>query len=551
VVVANNFRAARTTLNFFFPFRVFSFAMRTNVRRLLLCLSLVVSLQLAAQTAAPAQHLHFKVTIAPEVSSKPVSGRLLVLMTSKPVKGPSIRPQFGEDAHDIWIAAEEVTNIAPGSSVDIDPDEIAYPAPLSKAPSGDYSVMAYLDVNHHAAYRFGNAGDMGSKIVEAKQLDPASSAPVELTITEVVPDRPVKAPEGAELLDFTSPSLSAFFGRPIHMRGIVILPPTYAKSTARFPTVYMTPGYGANMQTLAGPYANMLLGKLKAGAPEMIWVLLDQSGPYGTHEFADSVNNGPWGKALTTELIPHLEKKYRMDAKPSGRFLTGHSSGGWATMWLQVTYPKVFGGTWSTSPDPVDFRDFTGIDLTKSGANAYKRPDGTLIPLVRMKGKDVQSIEDYAHQEAVLGDYGGQFRSFEAVFSPRADDLTPMKMFNRATGDVDPDVAKAWERYDISRILRDNWKTLAPDLRGKIHIVVGTADTFHLDGPVRLLDAELKKLNADAHIRYLEGRSHFDLYEGGLEDQITNEMYAVARPGKKKPAPASAPAKAAKQASGK
>ena len=62
------------------------------------------------------------------------------------------------------------------------------------------------------------------------------------------------------------------------------------------------------------------------------------------------------------------------------------------------------------------------------------------------------------------------------------------------------------------------------------HIIVGTADTFHLDESVRLLDAELKKLGSDARIEYLEGRDHFNLYEGGLGDRIAKEMYAVARP---------------------
>jgi len=89
--------------------------------------------------------------------------------------------------------------------------------------------------------------------------------------------------------------------------------------------------------------------------PEMIWVMLLQASPTGTHEFADSANNGPWGKALTMELIPYLEKKYRMDARPNGRFLTGHSSGGWAAMWIQVSHPDFFGGTWPTAPDPGDF----------------------------------------------------------------------------------------------------------------------------------------------------------------------------------------------------
>ena len=60
--------------------------------------------------------------------------------------------------------------------------------------------------------------------------------------------------------------------------------------------------------------------------------------------------------------------------------------------------------------------------------------------------------------------------------------------------------------------------------------MVGTADTFHLDESVRLLDAELKKLGSDAHIAYLEGRSHFDIYKDGLGDKIAQEMYSVARP---------------------
>ena len=102
---------------------------------------------------------------------------------------------------------------------------------------------------------------------------------------------------------------------------------------------------------MLGVYAAMADGQM----PPMVWVFLDQSSATGTHEFADSVNNGPWGHSLTSEFIPHLESQFRMDAKPNGRFLQGHSSGGWATLWLQTRYPKMFGGTWSTSPDPSDF----------------------------------------------------------------------------------------------------------------------------------------------------------------------------------------------------
>ena len=119
--------------------------------------------------------------------------------------------------------------------------------------------------------------------------------------------------------------------------------------------------YGSNLRRIATDVAPRYAKSMVDGdLPPMIYVLLDESCPGGTHEFADSANNGPWGRALTTELIPYLEKKYRMQDQASGRLLTGHSSGGWAALWLQVTYPKLFGGTWPTSPDPSDFRSFTG-----------------------------------------------------------------------------------------------------------------------------------------------------------------------------------------------
>ena len=218
-----------------------------------------------------------------------------------------------------------------------------------------------------------------------------------------------------------------------------------------------------------------------------------------------------------------------MDAKPSGRFLTGHSSGGWTTLWVMVNHPEFFGGTWSTSPDPVDFRNFTGPDLY-TNKSAYSDASGKEYNLVRDQSKELMTVKQYAQQEFVIGYYGGQFASFNAVFSPKGDDGQPMPLFDVETGRIDPFVARAWEKYDISKLLRENWKTLGPKLKGKLHIWVGTADTFHLDESVRLLDAELKKLGSDARIEYLDGKTHFDLYNEGLMEKIQWEMYKVARP---------------------
>jgi S-formylglutathione hydrolase FrmB len=347
-------------------------------------------------------------------------------------------------------------------------------------------------------------------------------------------------------IDFVSPSLTQFWGRPMHVRGYVLTPPKYDASKASYPTVYRASGFGASLETqqfqAIGVYKLMKDGE----DPEMIQVFLDHHSPWGTHEFADSVNNGPWGKALTQELIPTLEKQYRMDAKASGRFVTGHSSGGWFAMWQQVAYPDVFGGAWASSPDPTDFRSFTGVDLYRAGANAYVRPDGKAQYLVRdPKGNEVQSLGEYAQSENVLGDIGGQFDSFDWVFSPKGDDGRPQPIFDRATGAVDPAVAAYWrEHFDISHIIRRDWKTLKPKLDGKIHLNVGDVDTFHLNESAKLLQQELDKLGAKSSFTYVPGGTHFNTGAiggdpNGLEKKFAWAMYAVARPGsKQKPPPA-------------
>jgi hypothetical protein len=258
-----------------------------------------------------------------------------------------------------------------------------------------------------------------------------------------------------------------------------------------------------------------------------VHVFLNGSFSTGHHEFADSVNNGPWGRALTAEFIPWLEMKYPMISQPYARFLTGHSSGGWSTLWLQINYADFFGGTWSTSPDPVDFRSFTGINTTPGSTdNAYRTADGKSRNLARINGKETVSMEQFARQEEVQGEYGGQMASFEWVFSPKGPDGRPMRLFNRVTGEQDPMVQRAWQKFDLHYILEQNWQELEPRLRGKLHIVCGGTDTFHLEEAVTLLCTFLKSKNSDAGCRIIPGRDHFNLYGSDLEGRIDKEMQA-------------------------
>ncbi|QDE41646.1 enterochelin esterase [Luteibacter pinisoli] len=459
---------------------------------------------------------------------------------------------------DVTIMAREVTSLAPGQGVDVDGDDLVWPAGLSTL-SGDIVLQAVLDVGHEYSYTGRKSGDLLSD-VQTVHLAPGTPLPT-LSLTHAVPPRdpwhiPGSAPKVAkDAVDeakehtraerFNSPLLSAFAGHAVSIRAWVLTPPGYdASATTRYPTVYYTHGFGAGFERFATTIAIVWDAMKTRAMPPMIWVFLDESGPTGTHEFADSVNNGPWGAALTGEYIPMLETKYRMDGKASGRFLNGHSSGGWATLWLQTRYPALFGGTWSTSPDPSDFHDFTGIDLYAPGANAYHAQDGTPVPLMRASGRVVATFETFARIERVLGDFGGQLASFEWVFSPKGPDGRPMPLFNRDTGAVEANVAAYWrEHYDIAERLRRHWPELKGDLDGKIHVIVGTNDTCYLDGPVHRLKDTLDGLGARSDIRFLPGKTHFDLYTAGddryaLLKAISWEMYALARPGARRPSPA-------------
>jgi hypothetical protein len=496
-------------------------------------------------------------------ATQPVSGRLLLFATlAAPARTTAKDGVVSEVDADAWhpnkaaVAAREIARLTPGQTVEIDTDALAFPTGFSHLPPGEYLVQAVLDQDHNYNYSGRDTGDLMSGVVSVTL--PAITPPVLRLVAVRSNPEPWSLPwerreVGADAtaaradtvkLSYQSAALSTFWGRPVAMRGWVLLPPGYRADTRhRFPTVYFTHGYGGDEDSLVDDVVNVHMAMKNGSMPPMIWVFLDQSTPTGTQEFADSVNNGPWGHALVSELIPWLETRYRMDAQASGRFLTGHSSGGWATLWLQTHYPSMFGGTWSTSPDPVDFHDFSGVDLYAPKVNLYRRADGTAWPIDRVHFHAQGSFANAARLERVLGPYGGQLSSYEWVFSPRGVDGTPMPLFDRMTGDVDPQVRDYWiEHYDIARYVRLHWPALKAGLDGKIHIAVGTDDTWYLDGAVHKFKATLDQLHAHADIRFVPNKAHMDLYAQGndpnaLLKQMAWQMYAVARPHVSAPIP--------------
>lgn len=461
----------------------------------------------------------------------------------------------GPDSEGVSVAARDVTSFGASRTVAIDTNQLAFPKPFSDLAAGEYRIQVVLDRNGDYNYSGRGPGDLVS---DAATIRFPLSSPVSIDLEDIVPPAsgqfdttgfPARAAEQvtasrSHLHDeyIVSSAITKFLGTQKKIGAWVLTPPGYDPTEHKtYPTVYMTGAFGSNHKS-DGQYLSRIWHMMETGdIPPMIWVSPDFSSPTGTTEFADSVNNGPWGQALVEDVIPALESRYRMDAKPSGRFLTGHSSGGWFALWTVVRYPKLFGGSWPTSPDPVDFHAFLGVDIYAADANVYRDASGNARPMERDHDKILGTIEQTVRLEEVLGHAGGQISSFDWVFSPRGEDGKPIPLFDRQSGVIDPDVAAYWrQNFDIGHRIESGWPILKHDLDGKVHVTVGELDSYYLDSAVRRLKAVFEKVGGKADFTFVPNANHGvnQVYTRGddrnaLWKQMARAMYAIARPARR------------------
>jgi S-formylglutathione hydrolase FrmB len=471
----------------------------------------------APAAAAPAAGLRITVTYA-EALADAYSGRVYVLMSTGSRREPRFGPRwFGDDP----FFAVDVDGWRPDAPLVLAGNDVhTFPRPMDGVPAGTWSVQAVMRLNPDSP-RIGTGAGNAYSDVWRGEIDVTKPSPVALRIDRRVVSRPFPESDRIKLFEMRSDRMTEFLGRPAVLRAAVILPVGYDDDPERrYPVQYVIGGFGSDHR-MALRFRGMWD---RAGFQDRLArVVLDPLCFGGHHVFADSASNGPRGTALVEELIPALEQAYRFDPIPAARFVGGHSSGGWSSLWLQVAHPDFFGGVWSTAPDPVDFSHFQTVDIYASDANMYVSADGGRVPVARRGDTPFAYTRDFCAMEDVYGE-GGQLRSFEWVFSPRSADGHPRRLWDRATGAVDPDVAEAWKAYDIRLVLEENWERLGPRLAGKLNVFCGDADTFYLDGAVARLKEAMERLGADAVVEIHAGRDHGSLLSAELIERMDREM---------------------------
>ncbi len=497
----------------------------------------------ARQSGTGSSGLQVRVRLAPGLLRAPVDGRLLLMVSTESSGEP--RFQISTSPRTQQIFGIDVDGLAPGGEAVFDEGVLGYPREsLRDVPPGTYRVQALLHVYETFRRADGHVVKLPMDRGEGQQWNRAPGNPfstpasitlgpsggdVVITLDQVIP--PIPDPPSTRYIRherIQSERLTRFWGRPMFLGAHVLVPEGFDDHPeARYPLVI---NHGHFPYTFGGfreqpPDADLpceyserfrldcynriqqehahqfFKDWTSPGFPRVLVIEIQHANPYYDDSYAvNSANLGPYGDAITYELIPHIEKKYRGLGAGWARFMYGGSTGGWEALAAQIFYPEEFNGCYAACPDPIDFRAYTVVDIY-ADTNAYwLEGPWARVPRPGMRdylGHVSITLEAMNRYELVLGTRGRsgqQWDIWEAVYSPVGADGYPRRLWDKRTGVIDREVARHWqEHYDLSHILRRDWeKGLGAKLQGKLHLYVGDMDNYYLNNAVYLVEAFLK-----------------------------------------------------------
>ena len=488
--------------------------------------------------------------VLPAGAAAAVDGRLVLVVSPTADPEPRLQVELEAPLRSPFMFGRNVDALRPGARVVIDDAAYGWPAErISTLPPGDYTIQAVLNRYETFHRADGSTVKLPPDMGEGQQwnrkpgnlysrpvsLHVGPGAPtVELPLDQTIP--PITPPADTPFVKhirIRSELLSKYWGRDLYLGAHILLPAGFdMHPNARYPLMVfhghfpddisefrteppdpdLKPDYSERFH-LAG-YNRIQQEEaykayqtwVSADFPRFLVVEIQHANPYYDDSYAvNSANLGPYGDAINKELIPYIEKQFRGIGQGWARFTYGGSTGGWEAMATQVFYPDMYNGAFIACPDPIDFQAFTNVDLYKD-VNLY-RQQGVAVGIERPAERDyfgrvLATQRDSNHMELVLGDHGrsgGQYDIWQAVFGPQGADGYPAAIFDKETGVIDPKVAAYWrDHFDLTHIVKRDWATLGPKLKGKLHIYVGSADTYFLTDAVYFAQDTLESLRDPA-----------------------------------------------------
>ncbi|HXQ74119.1 MAG TPA: hypothetical protein VN844_26685, partial [Pyrinomonadaceae bacterium] len=479
----------------------------------------------------------FEISFPASLDKGPIDGRLLLLISTSTEGEP--RFQINEDLNTQQVFGVDVDARKAGETKTLDQSAFGYPRrSLADVPPGEYTVQALLHryetfkrADGHTVKLPMDRGEgqqwnsaPGNLYSTPKRMRIGGNTPISIALDKVIP--PIEPPKDTKYvkhIKIQSERLTKFWGRPMHLGAHVLLPEGFdSHPEARYPLVinhghfpadfgnfreqppdpnlkpeysarFKLDGYNRIVQEQAYQFYKDWTGP---NFPRFIIIEIQHANPYYDDSYAvNSANLGPYGDAITYELIPEIEKRFRGIGKGWARFLYGGSTGGWEAMAVQMFYPDEYNGSWAACPDPIDFRAYTVVNIYEHENAYYADSKWKRMPRPGKRnylGELSATVEDMNYMELALGTNsrsGGQWDIWQAVYSPVGSDGYPKPIWDKLTGKIDRSVAEYWrENYDLSYILKRDWAKLGPKLAGKLNIYVGEADNYFLNNAVYLVE---------------------------------------------------------------
>jgi len=477
--------------------------------------------------------LRFAISFTKNHYQKAQDGRILLIISKDGSSEPRFQITYRLSTQQIF--GINVEKLKPGEETVIDKDVFGFPVEsLSEIPAGKYYVQAVfhiyetfhrsdghvvkLPMNRGAGQSWNRAPGNLYSTSQKINVNPGEDKVIKIILDKKI--QPIKPPENTRYIKhikIQSDMLTKFWGRPIHLGAHILLPEGFDEHPdARYPLLIFhghfpydfggfrtkppdpnAKGYQKTMQEYAYKFYKEWTGP---NFPRMLIIKIQHANPYYDDSYAvNSANLGPYGDAITYELIPYIEKKFRGIGQGWARFLYGGSTGGWEALAAQVFYPDEYNGCWASCPDPVDFRFYELVNIYEHNNAYYFEGEWFKIPrpgMRNMYGEIKATVKSENHMELVLGTRGRsgkQFDIWEAVYSPVDEDGYPKRIWDKRTGKIDHQVAEYWkENYDLRYILERDWKKIGHKLVGKIHIYTGDMDSFYLNNAVYLMEEFLE-----------------------------------------------------------
>jgi hypothetical protein len=536
-----------------------------RARVLLVAMAVAVPLSIGAQVRQASRDpgLRFSITFPAQRSATPIDGRLLLLISADTTAEP--RFQVSDSPGTQQVFGIDVDGWRPGEEKVIDASAFGYPLrSLAELQRGKYRVQAL--VNRYETFKRadGHTVKLPADRGEGQQwsrkpgnlysrprdlaYEPGRADVVRIALDQEIPpvdDFAARETRYVKYVRIRSERLSKFWGRDTYIAAWVLLPWQFdSHPDARYPVVinhghfpsgvdgwrdtppdsnlapdysdrFSLRGYNRIQQQMAWQFYNEWTGK---GFPRVLLVQIQHATPYYDDSYAvNSANNGPYGDAIQYELIPEVEMRFRGVGQGWARFTYGGSTGGWEAMAVQMFYPEEYNGAWVACPDPIDFRAYTVVNIYEDTNAYYRGGPFKRVPRPGMRnylGHVTTTLEQVNQRELALGTKGrsgDQWDVWQSVYSPTGADGYPKPIWDKTTGAIDKSVAAYWrDHYDLSYILRRDWKTLGPKLRGKLRIYVGDMDNYYLNNAVYLVEDFLRSADppADAVINYGDRDEH-------------------------------------------